>query len=73
MAAAVEEEEKEGVVARNGDRAANGNRGTVTHGNRKDGDKSAALCTGRMRTTTAAAATGGGSESSHTRKVVSSQ
>ncbi len=57
VAAAVEEEEEEGAMDRNGDRVANGNRGPVAHGNRKDGDKSAAPCTGRMAT--AATATGG--------------
>jgi hypothetical protein len=58
-AAVVEEEEEEGAVDRDGDHAANGNGGPVVHGDRKDGDKSAAPPTGRMTRTTAAAATGG--------------
>ncbi len=57
--AVVEEEEEEGAVDRDGDRMANSNRGPVTHSNRKDGNKSATPCTGRMTTTTAATATGG--------------
>jgi hypothetical protein len=57
--AVVEEEEEEGAVDRDGDRATNGNGGPVAHGDRKDGDKSAAPRTGRMTTTTAATATGG--------------
>ncbi len=59
VAAVVEEEEKEGAVDRDGDRAANCNGGAVAHGDRKDGNKSAAPCTGRMTTTTATTATGG--------------
>ncbi len=59
VAAAVEEEEEEGVVDHDGNHAADGNRGPVAHGNRKDGNKSAAPRTGRMMTTTAATATGG--------------
>jgi hypothetical protein len=59
VAAAVEEEEEEGAVDLNGDRAANGNGGPVAHGNREDGDKSAAPRTGRMMMTTTATATGG--------------
>ena len=73
MAAAVEEEEEEGAVDCNGDRVADGNKGPVAHSNRKDGDKSAAPCTGRMTTTTAATATGGGSGSSLARQVGSSR
>ncbi len=57
--AAVEEEDEEGAVDRDGNRTANGNGGPVMHGNRKDGDKSAAPRTGRMTTTTAATAMGG--------------
>jgi hypothetical protein len=73
MAAAVEEEEEEGAVARNGNRAANGDGGPVVHGNREDGDESTAPHTGRMTTTIAVTATGGGSGLSRTRQVGSSQ
>jgi hypothetical protein len=59
VAAAVEEEEEEGAVDRDGDHAANSDGGPVAHGDREDGDKSAAPRTGRMTTTTAATATGG--------------
>jgi hypothetical protein len=55
---AVEEEEEEGVVDRNGDRAADGDGGPVAQGDHEDGDKSAAPCTGRMTTTTAPTAIG---------------
>ncbi len=61
-AAAVEEEEEEegeGAVARDGDCAADGNRGPVGHRDRKDGNGSAAPRTGRMTTSTAATAMGG--------------
>ncbi len=58
-AAAVEEEEEEGAVDRNGNHAANSDGGTGMHGDRKDGNKSAAPRTGRMTTTTAATAMGG--------------
>jgi hypothetical protein len=53
-AAAVEEEEEEGAADSDGDRAADGNGGPVTHNDRKDGDGSAAPCSGRMTTTTTA-------------------
>ncbi len=50
--AAVEEEEEQGAVDCDGDRAADGNRGPVAHGDREDGDGSAALRAGRTTTTT---------------------
>jgi hypothetical protein len=56
--AAVEEEEGERAVGRDGNCAANGNGGPVAHGDRKDGDKSAAPCNGMMTTTTTATAMG---------------
>ncbi len=59
VTAAVEEEEEEGVVDRDGNHMANGNRGPVVHGNLKDGNKSAAPRTRRMTTTTAMTAMGG--------------
>ncbi len=58
-AAVVEVEEEEGAVDRDGDRTENCNGGPVAHGDCKDGNKSAAPCTGRMTTTTAATAMGG--------------
>ncbi len=58
-AAVEEEEEEEGVADRNGDHAANSNKGPLAHSNRKDGDGSAAPCTERMTTTTAVTAAGG--------------
>jgi hypothetical protein len=41
------------------DRVADGSRGAVAHGNRKDGDKSAAPDAGRLMMRTAATAAGG--------------
>jgi hypothetical protein len=40
-AAVVEEEEEEGAADRDGNRAANGNRGPVAHSDREDGDGNA--------------------------------
>jgi hypothetical protein len=48
-----------GAVDSNGNPASNSNGGPVAHSNRKDGNKSAAPCTGRMTMMTAATATGG--------------
>jgi hypothetical protein len=46
-------------VDRDGNRVADSYGGPISHGDREDGDKSAAPRTGRMMTTTAATATGG--------------
>ncbi len=54
-----EEEEEEGAMDRNGDRVVDSNGVPITHGDQKDGNRSAAPCTGRMTMTTAATATGG--------------
>jgi hypothetical protein len=55
-AAAVEEEEEEGAADRDGNCAADGDRGPVVHSDREDGNGSAAPRSGRMTTTTAATA-----------------
>jgi hypothetical protein len=59
MAAAVEEEQKEGAADRDGDRMADSKGGPVAHSDREDGDGSAAPRSGRMTTTTAVTAVGG--------------
>jgi hypothetical protein len=56
MAAAVEEEEEEEAADRDGNRAADEDRGRVAHSDHKDGNGSAAPRFGRMTTTTAATA-----------------
>ncbi len=58
-AAVVEEEEEEGVGDRNGNRLADSSKGLVMHGNRKDGDRSAAPRAGRMTAMTPTTARGG--------------
>ncbi len=50
---AVEEEEEEGAVDHDGNHAADGKGGPISHSGRKDGNKSAAPYTGRITTTTA--------------------
>jgi hypothetical protein len=54
-----EEKEEEGLADCNVDRAAEGDGGTVTHGDRKDGKRSVAPRTRMMTMMTTAAATGG--------------